>query len=94
MASFGPRARVLHEICISDPFRAGGYGFTPARERRIRYLQTPAGTLVREVTYHQVAGSQVLGCWPFKQTARWGAEVWSEAGHLLATSHQVAYFKE
>ena len=78
--------------------------FYPRVWRR-RALRTPAGTVSMTVYYHAggaelaatgagyllaQARSQAFFNGFFDQSA----ELWNEAGHLLATTHQIVYFKE
>lgn len=78
--------------------------FYPRVWRR-RALQVPAGTVSMTVYFH--AGSELLAQtgagWLLAQSRgqefRNGffdqtAQLWNEAGHMLATSHQTVYYKE
>ncbi len=78
--------------------------FFPRVWRR-RARMTPAGTVSMSVYFH--AGADELAATGegyllgqaraqsfFNGFFDQSAELWNEAGHLLATTHQVVYFKE
>ena len=78
--------------------------FFPRVWRR-RALMTPIGTVSMTVYVHASAGElQATGAGYLLGQARaqsffngyfdQSAELWNEAGHLLATTHQMVYFKE
>ena len=78
--------------------------FYPRVWRR-RALMTPAGTVSMTVYFHAGAAElaatgtgyllgQARGQSYFNGFFDQSAELWNQAGHLLATTHQIVYFKE
>jgi hypothetical protein len=46
------KAEILHEFTRKIPEQSYDYSFSPACEKVVRWLKTPAGTIVREGVYH------------------------------------------